>query len=235
MSAATDTAPDSTAAGAPSGTGTTDAVPFSRLVRERSGAHHGSSESASFMTELMAGRATLDDYTALVLQHWAIYEALEGAADALREHPEVAPFLSADLDRLPSLERDLAALLGVEWQDHLELVPATVDYAARIREVAAEWPAGFVAHHYTRYLGDLSGGIHIGRVVSRQFGFDPAGPGASFYHFERISDPTAFKDDYRAQLDAARWASDEAERVVAEVLSAYDRNTLIFEQLAARG
>ena len=110
MSAVTDTAPHSTGAGAPSSTGTADAVPFSRLVRERSGARHGSSESASFMSELTAGRATRADYTALVVQHWAIYEALEGAADALREHPLVAPFLSADLDRLPSLERDLAAL-----------------------------------------------------------------------------------------------------------------------------
>ncbi|MFM2354146.1 MAG: hypothetical protein RLZZ608_1552, partial [Actinomycetota bacterium] len=35
MSTATDTAPDSTTAGAPSSTGTADAVPFSRLVRER--------------------------------------------------------------------------------------------------------------------------------------------------------------------------------------------------------
>lgn len=224
MSSAIDTAHDSTAS----------AMPFSRLIRERSGAHHGSSESASFMTELMGGRATLDDYTALVVQHWAIYEALEGAADAVREHPVVAPFLSPELDRVPSLERDLAALLGDEWRDRLDYMPATVDYAARIREVAAEWPAGFVAHHYTRYLGDLSGGIHIGRLVSRQFGFDPTGPGASFYHFAGIADPMGFKDAYRAQLDAAPWSSDEAERVVAEVLCAYDRNTLIFEQLAAR-
>jgi heme oxygenase len=187
------------------------------------------------MTDLMAGRATLDDYTALVVQHWAIYEALEDGAEALRVHPLVAPFIAPELTRLPSLERDLAALLGDDWRSRLELVPATVDYAARIREVAAEWPAGFVAHHYTRYLGDLSGGVHIGRVVAQQFGFgDADAAGASFYRFEGISDPAAFKDAYRALLDAAPWAPDEAERVIAEVLSAYDRNTRIFEQLAAR-
>ena len=215
---------------------TTKSLPFSRLVRERSGAHHGSSESATFMTDLLAGRATLDDYRSLVVQHWAIYEALEESASALREHPLVAPFLSADLVRLPSLERDLAVLLGVDWRDRLELVPATVDYAARIREVATEWPAGFIAHHYTRYLGDLSGGLHIGRLVAQQFGFDRRddAAGGSFYRFEHISDPAAFKDAYRAQLDSAPWAPGEADRVVAEVLSAYDRNTLVFDQLAAR-
>ncbi|MEN9621117.1 MAG: heme oxygenase [Actinomycetota bacterium] len=215
---------------------TIEDLPFSRLVRERSGAHHGSSESASFMTDLMAGRATLDDYTALVAQHWAIYEALEEGAAALREHPLVAPFLSDALTRLPALEADLTALLGESWRDRLALVPATLDYAARIREVATEWPAGFIAHHYTRYLGDLSGGLHIGRVVSRQFGFsaEEGDAGASFYRFEHIADLGAFKDAYRAQLDAAPWSADEAERVVGEVLSAYDRNTLVFEQLAAR-
>ena len=212
---------------------TTETLPFSRLVRERSGAHHGSSESASFMTDLMAGRATLDDYAALVAQHWAIYEALEEAAEALREHPLVGPFLSPELTRLPSLEHDLAALVGDDWRRHIELMPATMKYAARIREVAAEWPAGVIAHHYTRYLGDLSGGVHIGRVIAERFGFGD-GAGASFYRFDGISDPAAFKDAYRARLDAAPWAPDEPERVIAEVLSAYDRNTLVFEQLAAR-
>lgn len=211
----------------------TEALPFSRLVRERSSAHHGSSESASFMTDLMAGRATLNDYAALVAQHWAIYEALEEAAEALSEHPLVAPFISPELVRLPSLENDLAALVGNDWRRRIELVPATVEYAARIREVAAEWPAGVIAHHYTRYLGDLSGGVHIGRVVDRQFGFG-GGAGATFYRFDGISDPAAFKDAYRSQLDAAPLSPDEAERVIAEVLSAYDRNTLVFEQLAAR-
>lgn len=209
-----------------------DVIPFSRLVRERSGASHRSSEGASFMSGLLNGSATRDDYIALVSQHWAIYEALEGAEPAMREVPLVAPFLSSALTRLPALEGDLAFLIGDDWLDRLQLLPATIEYAARIREVAATWPAGYIAHHYTRYLGDLSGGLHIGRVIARQFGFETNGIG--FYLFDQIADPAAFKDSYRAQLDAAPWASDEQERVVEEVLRAYDVNTRIFEQLGAR-
>jgi len=209
-----------------------EVIPFSQRVRERSAGSHRSSEGASFMSDLLGGAATRDDYIALVSQHWAIYEALEGAEPAMRHEPLVAPFLSPALTRLPALEADLAFLIGDDWRDRLTLVPATLDYAARIREVAAEWPAGYIAHHYTRYLGDLSGGLHIGRIVARQFGFDTNGIG--FYLFDQIADPAAFKDAYRTQLDATEWTDAEQERLVDEVLRAYDYNTRIFEQLGER-
>lgn len=209
-----------------------EAVPFSRLVRERSAASHSGSEGASFMGDLLKGRSTRDDYVALVSQHWAIYDALEGVELDMRRHPLVAPFLSSALTRLPALETDLAFLVGDGWREQLDLVPATVEYAARIRRVAAEWPAGYIAHHYTRYLGDLSGGLHIGRIIARQFGFETNGIG--FYLFDQIADPAAFKDAYRAQLDAAEWAPGEQDRVIDEVLVAYEFNTRIFEQLGER-
>lgn len=209
-----------------------EVIPFPRLVRERSSGRHRDSEGAGFVSALLKGDASRDDYTALVSQHWAIYEALEVVKPAMLEVPLVAPFLSPALTRLPALEADLAFLIGDDWRERLQLVSATVEYAARIREVAATWPAGYIAHHYTRYLGDLSGGLHIGRVIAQQFGFETNGIG--FYLFDQIADPTAFKDAYRAQLDTAPWAPGERERVVDEVLRAYDLNTRIFEQLGAR-
>ncbi|RZT58288.1 heme oxygenase [Microcella alkaliphila] len=209
-------------------------IPFSRLIRERSKASHGTSEGTSFMTDLLSGAGSRDDYIALVRQHHEIYTALETAADALRTHAEVAPFLSSALTRLPALNADLTFLVGDDWAERIPLLPTTVRYAARIREVAATWPAGYVAHHYTRYLGDLSGGLHIGRVLARRFGFDTNGIG--FYLFDQIADPAAFKDTYRAQLDAVPWDDAERERVVDEVLTAYRFNTELFVDLdEARG
>ena len=69
-------------------------------------------------------------------------------------------------------------------------------------------------------------------MVARRFGFETNGIG--FYLFDQIADPTAFKDQYRAQLDAAPWNDDEKSRVVDEVLRAYDYNTRIFDELSAR-
>jgi heme oxygenase (biliverdin-producing, ferredoxin) len=206
-------------------------IPFSTAVRERSSAAHSSSEGAGFMTDLMRGNGTREDYIALVAQHWFIYEALETAAARMRTDPLASVFISEKLTRLPALEADLEFLLGDDWRDQVAPLPTTARYVARINEVGATWAGGFVAHHYTRYLGDLSGGQFIGKVMARQFGFETNGIG--FYIFDEIADPHAFKDVYREQLDAAPWDAAERERVIDEVLLAYRFNTELFIDLAA--
>ncbi|CAN3700123.1 Heme oxygenase 1 [Microbacterium sp. MM2322] len=207
-----------------------DLVSFSTALRERSRSAHSTSEHAGFMNDLMSGAGTREDYVALVVQHWFIYEALEEATDRMRRDPVASVFLSDKLTRLPALEADLAFLLGADWRDLVSPLPTTQAYVSRIRRVAATWPGGFVAHHYTRYLGDLSGGQFIGRLMQRRFGFDTNGIG--FYLFGDIADPEAFKSVYREQLDAAPWDDDEKERVIAEVLVAYRFNTELFVDLA---
>lgn len=206
-------------------------IPFSTMLRERSSTAHSGSESAGFMADLMQGKGTREDYVALVAQHWFIYDALEDAASRMRHDPVAATFISEKLTRLPALESDLAFLIGDDWQARIAPLPTTRRYAARIREVGATWAGGFVAHHYTRYLGDLSGGLFIGKLMARRFGFDTNGIG--FYLFAEIADPKAFKDVYREQLDAAPWDDAEKARVIDEVLAAYRFNTELFADLAA--
>jgi heme oxygenase len=179
----------------------------------------------------MTGKGTREDYIALVAQHYFVYEALEAAAREFAGEPVAAPFLSDQLTRLPALETDLSFLLGDGWRKAIAPLPTTVRYVARIHRIAAEhWAGGFVAHHYTRYLGDLSGGQAIRRVMQRQFGFETNGVG--FYLFDQIASPKAFKETYREQLDAAGWDDAERERVIDEVLAAYRLNTELFDDLA---
>ena len=156
-------------------------------------------------------------------------EALEGAGERMRQDPVASVFITDKLTRLPALEADLEFLLGADWRERIVALPTTQRYVDRIRQVGATWAGGFVAHHYTRYLGDLSGGIFIGRVMARRFGFETNGIG--FYLFDDIADPAAFKDVYREQLDAAPWDDAERERVIDEVLLAYRFNTELFEDL----
>ncbi|MGV9194084.1 heme oxygenase (biliverdin-producing) [Microbacterium sp. MC2] len=208
-----------------------DPILFSTSLRKRSAGAHSDSEGAGFMSDLMRGKGTRDDYIALVAQHWFIYEALEAAAERMRADPLASVFISEKLTRLPALEADLTFLLGADWRDQIEPLPTTRRYVDRINEVGATWPGGFVAHHYTRYLGDLSGGQFIGTVMARRFGFETNGIG--FYIFDEIADPKAFKDVYREQLDAAPWSPEEQERVIDEVLAAYQFNTDLFDDLAA--
>jgi heme oxygenase len=207
-------------------------IPFSQALRERTWSGHGESEGAGFMHDLMTGTGTREDYVALVVQHYIVYEAIESAAERFRDNPEARPFLSDQLTRMPALEADLAFLLGDDWRGQIAPLPTTERYVARIREIEAEgWAGGFVAHHYTRYLGDLSGGQAIGRLMKRHFGFETNG--ILFYLFDQIADPKAFKETYREQLDAAAWDAVERERVIDEVIYAYRLNTELFEDLSA--
>ena len=208
-----------------------DLVPFSTALRERSSAAHSGSEGAAFMSDLMKGEGTRADYVALVVQHWYIYAALEEAAERMRRDPVASVFVSDKLTRLPALEADLEFLLGPGWRDQISPLPTTKRYVDRIDHVGRTWPGGFVAHHYTRYLGDLSGGQFIGRLMARRFGFETNGIG--FYIFDDIADPKAFKEVYRDQLDAAPWDAAERQRVIDEVLLAYRLNTELFDDLAA--
>jgi heme oxygenase len=205
-------------------------VPFSEALRERTWSNHGASEGAGFMTELMQGKGTRADYIALVAQHFYIYEALEVAAQGMADDPIAAAFVSPKLTRLPAIEADLEFLLGSDWRTQIAPLPTTQRYVARIAETAS-WNGGFIAHHYTRYLGDLSGGQHIARLMQRHFGFDTNG--ILFYIFDEIANPTDFKDTYREQLDAVAWSAEERERVIDEVVLAYRFNTELFEDLSA--
>lgn len=204
-------------------------VPFSTLLRERSSGAHSASEGEGFMSGLLKGEGTRDDYVSLVAQHYFIYRSLEAAAARMSSDPIAAPFITDRLTRLPALEADLEFLIGPDWAGEIHPLPTTQRYVARIDDVGSTWPGGFIAHHYTRYLGDLSGGIFIGRVMQRRFGFETNGVG--FYVFDDIADPRAFKDVYREQLDAVPWDDDERERVVDEVLRAYRFNTELFQDL----
>jgi heme oxygenase len=205
-------------------------IPFSQALRERTWTGDADSDGAGFMTDLISGRGSREDYIALVAQHFFIYEALEAAADRMRNDPVAAAFISPKLTRLPAIVEDLCFLLGDDWREQIAPLPTTARYVCRIDEVAATWSGGFIAHHYTRYLGDLSGGQIIRTLMQRRFGFETNGVG--FYLFGDIAKPKEFKETYRTQLDAVDWTERERERVIDEVMVAYRFNTELFVDLA---
>lgn len=208
----------------------TDVIPFSQELRERTRSVHEESEGATFMQDLMSGRGSREDYVHLLSQHYFVYEALEEAASWLAEDPVCALFITSKLTRLPAIEADLEFLIGPTWREQVHPLPSTLRYTARIREVGATWPGGFIAHHYTRYLGDLSGGQIIRTLLQRQYGFETNGVG--FYLFNEIAKPKVFKDVYRAQLDAVDWSEEERSRVIDEVALAFQFNSQLFDDLA---
>lgn len=210
--------------------GSSARTPFSALIRSASQDRHTEAENSAFMAEMLDGRLGREAYARYTHQLWFVYEALERAAEGLADDPVAAPFLRPELRRVPALERDLDHLLGPGWRTAPAL-PATRAYADRITEVAAGWPAGYVAHHYTRYLGDLSGGQVIRSVAERTWGFEHKGDGVRFYVFPQIANPAAFKREYRALLDAVPVDDVDKQRAVEECRRAFAFNTAVFAEL----
>ncbi|WP_330176108.1 biliverdin-producing heme oxygenase [Streptomyces sp. NBC_01498] len=210
---------------------TATATPFSTLIRVASHEQHTEAETSTFMSDLLGGRLGVDAYTRYTEQLWFVYRALEGAAATLAEDPVAGPFIRPELARTAALERDLTHLRGAGWRDGLRPLPATAAYAARVEECARTWPGGYVAHHYTRYLGDLSGGQIIRDKAEKTWGFARKGDGVRFYVFEEIANPAAFKRGYRELLDALPADDLEKQRVVDECKRAFDFNGAVFREL----
>ncbi|WP_055695510.1 heme oxygenase (biliverdin-producing) [Streptomyces prasinopilosus] len=204
---------------------------FSTLIRTASHEQHVEAETSTFMSDLLGGRLGMDAYARYTEQLWFVYEALESGTERLAPDPVAGPFIRPELLRLPSLEQDLAHLRGPGWRTTLTALPATRAYAERVAHCAAEWPAGYVAHHYTRYLGDLSGGQIIRDRAERTWGFPRKGDGVRFYVFEGIRNPAAFKREYRELLDGVRADDLEKQRIVAECKRAFALNTAVFRAL----
>ncbi|MFI8432573.1 heme oxygenase (biliverdin-producing) [Streptomyces sp. NPDC079020] len=210
---------------------TATATPFSTLIRTASHEQHVEAETSTFMSDLLGGRLGVDAYTRYTEQLWFVYRALEEGAEELAGDPVAGPFIQTELLRSSELERDLAHLAGPGWRTGLEPLPATAAYADRVTECARTWPAGYIAHHYTRYLGDLSGGQIIRDTAEKTWGFERKGDGVRFYVFEQISNPAAFKRGYRELLDAVNADDLEKQRIIDECKRAFALNTAVFRDL----
>ncbi|MEI7055408.1 biliverdin-producing heme oxygenase [Nocardioides sp. CCNWLW239] len=209
----------------------TSGGPLSALMREGSRVQHTAAESSSFMEELLAGRVNEQGYADYLLRLRRVYLALETVGhDLAATDPVAAAVHDVALDRLAAIDADLDVWAPDVDGDAVESAAADA-YVARI-EATRAWGGLYAAHHYTRYLGDLSGGQAIGRLLERYF--DLEGEGVAFYEFTEIPKPKPYKDGYRARLDALDLDLAEKTRIVEEVQVAFGLNQALFEELGAR-
>jgi heme oxygenase len=178
------------------------------------------------MAELLAGRINEVGYATYLLRLRQVYAALESVPRLMGDDPYVAAVHDQALERLAAIDADLEAWApGETLQAHS---PAATAYCERILDTRA-WGGLYAAHHYTRYLGDLSGGQAIGRILDREFGL--SGRGTAFYDFSDVGKPKPYKDAYRARLDGLGAGADEKQRVVEEVKVAFRLNQALFTEL----
>lgn len=100
----------------------------------------------------------------------------------------------------------------------------------RIHKVGEQDPVLLVAHSYTRYMGDLSGGQILKKVAQRALKLPSTGEGLNFYQFEGIHSHKGFKQLYRSRMNELELDTESKERIVDESNRAFGFNMMVREQ-----
>lgn len=196
---------------------------LAQRLKAETAAEHERTENRMFMTSLINGKLDLAAYGIYLAQYALVYQALESR-----------PQFAADPQFIhdPALWRSAAItadLTGLAARDQGPLA-ATEQYVDRLGEVAAdEDPARFIAHHYVRYMGDMSGGQAIGTMLARHYG--ATAEQLSFFRFDQIPNLVRYKRAYRQHLDELGLSGDHEDLIIAEAQAAFLYNDAIFVEL----
>lgn len=192
---------------------------------------HTQAERSAFMGRLLRGQMQRPAYVTLLRNLHAIYAALEPALRRHAAHTAIAPLMLPGLWREEPLRRDLDVLHGAGWQAHIPLQEATTAYVVRLLDIEKTNPTLLAAHSYVRYLGDLSGGQMLARIVHESLQLRE-GEGTAFYDFGDAAQTAGLKTAYRAGLASLQPDAASAQAIVAEAKRAFEMHQALFEQLA---
>lgn len=193
---------------------------------------HEKAENTQFVKDFLRGNICKEIFKIGVVALYYTYTALEEEIERNKDHPSFAPlYFPAELHRHDALARDLEYFYGPEWKTQISCSEATKHYVQRIHQVGQEDPVLLVAHAYTRYMGDLSGGQVLKKVAQRALKLPPTGEGLEFYNFEGIHSAKAFKQLYRSRMNELELDIETKKRLVAEAVKAFHFNIEVFEEI----
>ncbi|PAX60435.1 biliverdin-producing heme oxygenase [Brunnivagina elsteri] len=190
---------------------------------------HTMAENVGFVKCFLKGVVEKSSYRKLVGNFYFIYSAMEEELDKHQNHPILSKIHFKELYRKQTLEQDLAFYYGANWREQVQLSSAGDAYVKRIREISEKEPELLIAHSYTRYLGDLSGGQILKGIA--QTAMNLTDGGTAFYEFADIPDEKAFKVNYRAALDEMLLDEATCDRIVEEANEAFGVNMKMFQEL----
>ncbi|MGJ5141680.1 heme oxygenase (biliverdin-producing) [Bradyrhizobium oligotrophicum] len=196
-----------------------------QAMRERTKTLHVTAERTGIVAELLRGRGTVHAYALLLRNLLPVYETLEAQLLRHQGTPVTGRIVRLELHRSAAIKADLAELEAC----NLPLLPEAIAYVRAIHEAGSGSGHPLLAHAYTRYLGDLSGGQIIKKILARSLELEPAA--LSFYEFTEIADIPRFKDHYRDALEQAGAAMAEHDAVVEEAATAFQLNIALSQAL----
>ena len=208
------------------------AVALARQLREGTKKSHTMAENTGFISCFLKGVVDKSSYRKLLADLYFVYSAMEEEIGKLCEksHPIISPIGFKELFRKEKLEQDLSFYFGGNWSELVKPSKPAIEYEARIREIAKENPELLIGHHYSRYIGDLSGGQLLKTITKKAMNLH-GNEGLSFYIFEEIRDEKEFKIKYRNTLDNLPIDQKIADSIIEEANRSFKYNMDIFNEL----
>ena len=207
---------------------------FALQLKTETKKSHTAAENTKFVSSFLRGVISKESYRQLVANFYFIYRAMEEEMEKLKESPIVGPVHSDVLNRVNNLERDLRYFYGPMWRSIISPTEQCQRYVNRIREVSEDEPELLIGHHYTRYMGDLSGGQILKNIAEKSLNLRD-GEGLWFYEFEGIEDKKVFKEQYRATLNTIPITQSMANAIITEANWAFRLNMFMFDELEGNG
>ena len=203
---------------------------FAKQIKEGTKKSHSAAENTSFVKSFLKGVVNKESYRGLISDFYFVYSALEEEVSKLQDHPVVGTLDLPELRRKLALEMDVRYYYGPIWRSLIKPSEACERYVNRIREVAKNEPELLVGHHYTRYLGDLSGGQILKGIAEKAMELGD-GEGLKFYEFQNIEDSKTYKQEYREKLNNLPIDQHQADAIIVEANYAFRLNMYMFDTL----
>ena len=211
-------------------------------------------QNSAFVQGFFKGISSPDSYKNLLTSLYYVYRAMEVdvldvvKAQTTNDSRDAQWIRSLDVDtlrRLPGLEQDMEYFYGNDWRTQMDPPSkGTIEYVKRIQELAASLVDNniekkssllylFVAHQYTRYLGDLFGGQMMGSMASKSMDLPDDGiSGVAFYTFENVPSTKDFITEWYTTLNGLEGlTTQEQEAIVDEANLVFDLNIGILQEL----
>jgi heme oxygenase len=206
-------------------------VTFSSELKEGTKTSHSSAENTKFIAQFLKGALDREEYRKMMADLYYVYSTMEKRigetqdplADTLKQW-------QVKLNRTASLEEDLKHYYGPSWRNEVVPSESCNAYCSRINEVAEKDPYLLIAHHYVRYIGDLSGGQILKNIAGKALN-QSKGEGLRFYDFPSIDDARVFKKQYREVLDGLELDEQKRMSLIAEANYGFRLNMDIFDEL----
>ena len=204
---------------------------LAKQLKEGTKESHSAAENTKFVASFLRGVLDPEEYRKLITDFYYVYSTMEKLIQETRDPLAVVlKQWQVDLIRTTGLEQDLRYYYGPMWRSEIKPSEPCNTYVDRLKEVAKDNPYLLIAHHYTRYIGDLSGGQILKNIA--QNALQPReGEGLKFYDFPRIDNAKEWKVKYRSTLDTLELDQSQVDALIAEANNAFRLNMLLFDEL----